>query len=145
MKSFVRMKCHALVLDSEINSYQRISRTVYRIYVVAALRTMSAMKQINALTNRLQSRSLAFIVRCIVDAIKFGSKLIQSRIRHRIRRRLQLNSSSGQRETPKRLSLFQKILSDAYASDNTADGDCDGRCALSIAEVISRPPQNLMP
>ena len=41
MKSFVRMKCHAIYLDRMINWYSTVVSTVYEMYLMVAMRTMA--------------------------------------------------------------------------------------------------------
>ena len=78
MKGFVRMKCHALVLDAQLNSYDTVFQTVYEIFLVAAMRTHACIKHILNI-----SQNESFFENCIVEAVFFGARLIHSRTSHR--------------------------------------------------------------
>jgi hypothetical protein len=76
IKTFVKSKCHALVLDSRLNSKLTVVRTIYSMFLVSASRTVAYLDKLRSSHRRMHSM---YIVKCITEAIIFGCKLIKSR------------------------------------------------------------------
>lgn len=87
LKTFVRMKCEPLVLDSNINCPETVFRTVYQIFLVAALRMHSYLRCLKQRGKRASSNGI-FLSKCITEAIMFGSRLIHSRTRNKVYKEL---------------------------------------------------------
>ena len=79
IKSFVRTKCHAIVLDSSINSYPSVLESVYTMFLVAAMRTACYIRKLGFTKERLN-----FVCKCIDEAVKFGAHLIHTRTRNKV-------------------------------------------------------------
>lgn len=47
LRSFLRPKCHAILLDGHINSLQTVSTNVYEICVIAAAKLLAVLRQLN--------------------------------------------------------------------------------------------------
>lgn len=90
IKSFFRMKCHAIFLDHAINSSHVIVGNLYDMFLVTALRTVTYLKRIrHAYRQRLR---VDFVKKCIREGILFASRLIHIRTNRKISRKLQMNS-----------------------------------------------------
>ena len=76
IKTFMKSKCHALVLDARLNSKLTVVRTIYSMFLVSASRTVAYLDKIRSSHRRMRSM---YIVECITEAIIFGCKLIKSR------------------------------------------------------------------
>jgi telomerase reverse transcriptase len=87
MKTFVRMKCHAIVLDSVLNLYNTVFKTVYEIFLVAAIRTHAFI--LNSKYFRAYNNT-NHLFQCIIEAVLFGARLIHSRTAMKKSRRLNL-------------------------------------------------------
>jgi hypothetical protein len=89
IKSFVRMKCHAIVLDSSLNSYSTVYRTIYMLHLVAAMRTHVFIASMHAFDPEKNS---AYIIQCIVEAVSFGARLTHSRTSEKVNRELRFGA-----------------------------------------------------
>ena len=80
MKTYVRMKANAIVLDAALNSRDTVLCTIYQMFLVAAMRTHCLIKKMGAgnVTSTVQ-RNTEYLVRCIEEAVLFGARLFHSR------------------------------------------------------------------
>ena len=116
----MRTKCHAIVLDSALNSYATVYRSIYQLFLVAAMRTHVC---IHSLKNFNISRNSLYVVRCIVEAVLFGARLIHSRTKRKPPRQLELEE------------VFRADISDSYRKSLSADNivvslENTGTCAV---------------
>jgi hypothetical protein len=95
LKSYVRMKCHALVLDMALNSTKTVFCSVFDIFLVAAMRMhafIQAMKHFSVEQNH------EYVAACIFDAILFGARLSASALRRSNRKQLILERRHEQEQ-----------------------------------------------
>lgn len=93
LKSFVRMKCFSLVLDSSLNGRVTVVASVYRLFLMAAMRTHAFLS-----TSHSRYRTQwdpRYLCRCLEETIHFGTMLVKSRTKKKILRKLQLGSISS--------------------------------------------------
>jgi len=80
MKTYVKAKCHGILLDSTINSLSIVENNVYEIFRVAALRTACYIKKLltgpSGSSSALNSR---YVVHCVLEAILYGARLLHTR------------------------------------------------------------------
>ena len=81
MKSFVKTKCQAIVLDASLNSYSTVYQSIYTLFLVAAMRTQIYVQHMQGF--RI-SKNVSFLIECIVEAVFFGARLIHSRTSKRL-------------------------------------------------------------
>ena len=93
LKAFVRMKCHALILDQTINSFTTVYRNLYEIYLLAAMRMHA---YINATRTFNVDKNRQYLSDCIVEAILFGARLARTALRRSNRKRLVLERPASQ-------------------------------------------------
>ena len=83
IKTFVRMKCHAMVLDSSLNSYPTVLRTVYTMFLLAAMRTHCYIKAVakghKGQHHHTPLHHAVHVCTCVYEAIQFGARLIHTR------------------------------------------------------------------
>ena len=83
LKTFVRMKCHAMVLDSSLNSYPTVVCTVYTMFLMAAMRAhcyiQAVAKGHKGQSHRVPLRNAEHVCACVYEAIQFGARLIHTR------------------------------------------------------------------
>jgi hypothetical protein len=96
IKGFVRMKCHAMVLDAALNSYPTVLRTVYRMFLFAAMRTHNYLKSMN---KAAMKRNVLHLCRSVYEAVMFGARLIHSRTRRFSVRQLRLGANAATTST----------------------------------------------
>ena len=77
MKSFLRPKCHALVLDPFLNSRNSIIQSISSIYLVAGMRGFSYLKGSGIAASK--GCGPFFICRCLSEAVLYGAKLMKTR------------------------------------------------------------------
>ena len=97
LKSYVRMKCHPIVLDGVINSFSTVYRNIYEIFIVAAMRMhacITSMKHVFVL-----SKNNEFLALCIEEAILFVAHLAGTIIIKKGRKRLVLEREDHIEET----------------------------------------------
>lgn len=125
IKSLVRMKCHAIVLDSELNLYPTVLKTVYSMFLVAAMRTHAYLKALHR--NSKGIKNSTYLCTCIDEAIQFGARLIHSRTR--FQKKQPLNLGDGRlRGNDKVSSLFTRCVSLAF--DPTRGSGSEGVSGL---------------
>ena len=85
IKSFVRMKCHAIVLDCSLNGYPTVVRAVYNMFLVAAMRTHCYVQRMAGQGGggHAAGRNAAHLAACVCEAVEFGARLIHTRTRNK--------------------------------------------------------------
>jgi len=86
VKSFVRMKCHAMVLDGTLNRYTTVVRNVYTMFLVAAMRTHCYLRGMGGHGGgggHAAGRNAAHVAACVCEAVEFGARLIHTRTRNK--------------------------------------------------------------
>ena len=76
LKSYVRMKCHPLILDRAINSFLTVYQSLYEVFLVAAMRMHACIVSMN-MTFRTQSNN-NYLADCISESILFVAHLASS-------------------------------------------------------------------
>lgn len=76
IKSFIRMKCHAIILDSAINSKVTVLKSLYSIYIVSGMRMIKFLDKLKLAKITISAWHLAH---SIMEGISFGAKLIVTR------------------------------------------------------------------
>ena len=92
IKSYVRMKCHPLVLDGIINSFSTVFRNIYEIFLISAMRThayLTSMKHVFVL-----HKNYEYLALCIEEAILFVAHLAETIVMKKNRKRLVLERAS---------------------------------------------------
>jgi len=135
MKSFVRTKCHAIVLDSTLNSYTTVSRSVYTLFLVAAMRTHVCVRAMQSFS---VAKNSTYIVQCIIEAVFFGARLIHSRTSKRSNREIIFGADSEDTE-------FVQNDDDANTKNaylrvhniiGVRNSDAPGRCDVSHRQAV---------
>ena len=78
IKTFIRMKLHALLFDSHINSRKVVLLNVYTTHLLAAMRTHCYMSRLGGGT---VTRNRLYFSRCVEEGVLFGAQLVSSRVR----------------------------------------------------------------
>jgi len=133
IKSFVRTKCHAIVLDSSINSYTTVCRSVYTIFLVAAMRTHVCIR---AMQSFYISKNAAYIVQCIDEAIVFGARLIHSRTSKRSNRMLVLGAENDYETSEQPDASASKAHFFVHKSIDVNGSEAHGRCDVSHRRAV---------
>jgi telomerase reverse transcriptase len=131
IKSFVRSKCHGIVLDSSLNRNVTVLHSVYSIFLVAAMRSHSFLTRLGP--QGIQC-NIFHVVRCIYAGIIFGARLVHSRTKtKRIRcsaDSFYVSATSKDDDAEADCRLFKKSVSMV-----TDVQDCF--CALKHGQIIS--------
>lgn len=139
IKTFMRTKCHAIVLDAQLNSKPTVACTLYTMYLVVAMRTHAYLKHLRQATG--QQTNPAHIQSCITEGIMFGARLIYTRTARKSCRKLHLGSSASQyhggvgNEEDEHLSpsaVDLRLFSECVES---FEPDCFGSCVVTVHEV----------
>lgn len=144
IKTFMRMKCHAIVLDAALNGKRTVVQTLYTMYLIVALRTEAYLDQLR--TTLPPIRNHRHLLRCIIEGVTFGTRLIRTRTVKKVVRRLEISSGAGnyedqwaqqeatsnQTSQPSPDEPDLPLFTDCVAA---ADPDRFGSCEVSFAEV----------
>lgn len=119
----------AITLDGSLNSDEAVVKTVFSLFVTAALRTHSYVMQLRA--HGQCATDLTYLRRSVSEAVIFGARLIHSRT-------LKRSSASGQSRTSLRGSDFGVDYGfAAFEADPPQPGSFD---TLTSSLVYSHPP-----
>lgn len=136
MKSFVRMKCHAIVLDSAVTRKCVVVQSLYSMLLVAAMRTCCYLSKLRHYQIRIRSQ---YVFCCVQETLLFAARLIHSRTKQKTSKRLQLNPHNG-RDVSK-----TDACSDSSATDSDDDNDIDNGKQHSQAHSNSNTVTDSMP
>lgn len=80
MKTYVRMKANAIVLDATLNSRSTVICTIFQMFLVTAMRTHCLLKKMGAgsISSTVRHNAI-YLFRCVNEAVLFGARLIHSR------------------------------------------------------------------
>lgn len=92
IKSFFRMKCHALVLDTDMNSETTVLDSVVNLYQLTAARSLAYYQRLHRTYRVLLTP--VYVLRCIREGILFAARLIPTRMRRKIIRKVTLEGLS---------------------------------------------------
>lgn len=132
MKSFARMKCHALVLDKSLNSFETVVKTIYRIFLITAYRSLSYIRRM--CHKACKSKNPHYLLRCIKDTISFESKLIHSRTRFKGLRKFHIQIN-GDKPNNNALTSFEKLMSSIYFDINDSSVATTTKAMRASCEV----------
>jgi hypothetical protein len=158
IKMFMRMKCHAVVLDAALNSKATVVKTLYTMYLIAALRTATYLAQLRKTFPAVGNHR--HLLRCIREGVTFGARLIRTRTAKKVVRRLEIGSSGGGGEarwTQHAHDQGNAVPGSQPSLDEpdpelfsrcveAADPDCFGSCEVSFEEVhnsVVRPSHTI--
>jgi len=79
IKSLIRMKIHAIILDPRISSMDCIIQSLFSMFCLAGWRVREYIHRVFYLSKN--PMNLHFIEQCLVDGIYFGARLVRSRLR----------------------------------------------------------------
>lgn len=117
IKSFFRMKCHALVLDTDMNSETTVLDSVVNLYQLTAARSLAYYQRLHRTYRVLLTP--VYVLRCIREGILFAARLIPTRMRRKIIRKVTLEG------------LTVPDLDDHDADEHEdEDNDDDGSAAM---------------
>lgn len=139
IKNFIRMKCHALILDARLNPADAVRKSVMSIFLVAAMRTVCYVRRLRMLSSggpsigegsesckSKKGINLDFIYRSVVEGIRFGCRLLRSRTRNCNNRRQAIERDID--------GLFCSGFSNTTGGEQPKTDH--GTCPLPFAEVI---------
>jgi hypothetical protein len=158
IKTFMRMKCHAIVLDQALNSKSTVLRTLYTMYLIVAMRTFAYIKQLRRVYPAV--RNDRHLERCINEGVTFGARLISTRTLKKTTRRMELGAAEeddhvAQHDRRRRsggsgvegssdssgdavdMALFAQCV-------ETTDPECFGSCAVTFSEVRHTESNNAL-
>eukprot|EP01032_Pedospumella_encystans_P018125 gene18125-20641_t len=92
IKSFMRMKCHAIVLDAQINSKPVVVQTLYTMYLIVAMRTYAYVRHLRQVLSNVRNDN--YLCRSIVEGVMFGARLINTRTVKKSLRKLVMGSAA---------------------------------------------------
>lgn len=92
IKSFMRMKCHAIVLDAQINSKRTVVQTLYTMYLIVAMRTYAYIRHLRQVLPNVRNDSN--VCASIVEGVMFGARLINTRTVRKSLRKLVMGSAA---------------------------------------------------
>jgi telomerase reverse transcriptase len=81
LMNFLRPRCHALYIDMDFNSRQRVLRNLYQNFLLAAVK-------LHLFIEALDQRDTEFVLNCILDSFAFVRLHLKSRIQHETASRL---------------------------------------------------------
>ena len=82
LKGFIRPKFQAIILDSSINKFITVTKSIYSLFLTAAVRTdIYLRKGANSLRLSLENQNVAFVCACICDVVQYGARLVTLRNR----------------------------------------------------------------
>ena len=136
IKTFMRMKCHAIVLDMSINMKQTVIKTLYTMYLIVAIRTITYIKQLQQYTAK--QMNVKYVYKCIAEGIQFGARLIHTRTIKKSTRKLQLgsNTSNNNNELNKEFKNNHHINNNEFSTTNTTASAVDLSLFASCIENI---------
>jgi hypothetical protein len=91
VKSFFRMKCHALILDSSMHRVSTVIQSLQNLYQLTAARSFAYYQRLHQMY-RVDLRPTYFL-QCIREGILFAARLIRTRMRREISRKLHLEQT----------------------------------------------------
>lgn len=88
--TFIRMKVHAIVLDSAINSKLTVIQNLSSLFLVAAMRTHAYVKKLDMFCRSVED---GFLFQCLLNGVTFCSNLVHSRTKHKVHKNLNFDDS----------------------------------------------------
>lgn len=106
IKSFFRTKCHAIFLDKSINSRVTVLKSIYNSFLVTSLRADAYLKRLGS---NFHMENSSYILRCIIEAVDYGSRLVRSRTMRKKHASIRLGTIAiSDCKTGKQLTNFGK-------------------------------------
>ena len=157
IKSFMRMKCHAIVLDAQINSKPVVVQTLYTMYLIVAMRTYAYVRHLRQILPNVRNDN--YLCRSIVEGVMFGARLINTRTVKKSLRKLVMGSAAHAQKfanflhhpVARHLTGSNHIGDSMRSNDTSMSGEEDfglfaqcvesldpesfGQCAVTLQEV----------
>lgn len=78
--NWIRMRCHALILDTaSLNTKASVLESIYQVYCVAAFRMGISLDKLTSNSRRVVKMDEQYVMRCIRECILYGARLIHGR------------------------------------------------------------------
>jgi hypothetical protein len=76
LKGFIRPRIHSIILDSSINRFGTVTKSIYSLFLTAAMRSDLYLRSgANPLRLALVDQNVSFISRCIIEVVYYGARL----------------------------------------------------------------------
>ena len=152
LKGFIRPRIHSIILDSSINRFGTVTKSVYSLFLTAAMRSDLYLRSgANPLRLALVDQNVSFISRCIIEVVDYGARLaiIRGRrtrkpmIRHDLSRKRAAVEKSCSEETRTKDKLeFPPLDKGSLYPETTTFTNSANACEDSGVDVVATPLQS---